>query len=235
MENRRVREPRRTASGRRHSATRERLLRELEARGGASTAELVRALGLHENTVRQHLEGLLGDGHVRREPEPSTGRGRPAWRWRAVTAARLSPYAGLASTLADALTRASADPFADARRAGAAWGRELADERVLSLRGDRAATDLVLTVMREQGFAPESAAPQGPGGSTARQDDALDLTIRLRTCPLLSAASANSTVVCAVHEGMIEGIARAAGSELAGRLEPFADAGACVLHLRMPA
>ncbi len=51
-------EPRRTSTGRAHSSTRERLLRELEAHGGASTAQLVEITGLHENTVRGHLESL---------------------------------------------------------------------------------------------------------------------------------------------------------------------------------
>ncbi|MBS1675400.1 MAG: transcriptional regulator [Actinobacteria bacterium] len=221
---------RRTADGRRHSPPRERLLRAIESRGDASTAELVQALGLHENTVRQHLESLLRDGHVRREREPSTGRGRPAWRWHAVTAAHLSPYAGLASTLADALSMVSEDPFADARRAGTAWGRALAQERTTAHPGDAAAQALIVDVMREQGFAPESA--DQPAGATS---ESAGMTLRLRTCPLLTAATENRTVVCAVHEGMIEGIARTAGSDLTGRLEPFADAETCLLHLRTTA
>lgn len=214
-------EPRRTSTGRAHSSTRERLLRELEAHGGASTAQLVEITGLHENTVRGHLESLRRDGHVHRERTQAAGRGRPAWRWQAVSAARLSPYAGLAATLATALVRASSDPFAQARDAGTSWGRQLVDERPVSDGETRDARTLVIDVMREQGFAPD-AAEEGTG-------------IRLRTCPLLSAASENSTVVCAVHEGMVEGVARAVGSDLESSLVPFAEPAACLLHLRNPA
>src|SRR5699024_7768350 len=42
-----------------------------------STAALARATGLHENTVRGHLEQLLADGYVARVRARSSGRGRP--------------------------------------------------------------------------------------------------------------------------------------------------------------
>ncbi|KDA04851.1 hypothetical protein DC31_04880 [Microbacterium sp. CH12i] len=216
MENTSTGDPRRTASGRRHSSTRERLLRELESRAEASTAELVDATGLHENTVRGHLDRLRADGYIRREREDGPGRGRPAWRWRAVSPEQLSPYAGLAATLASALEQASSDPFAPARRAGISWGEQLiADRPASDARGtaqnataqNADARALVVEVMREQGFAPE-----GDGE-----------VVRLHTCPLLSAAVHNPTVVCAVHEGMVEGIARAHGADLESSLTPFSD------------
>ena len=76
---------RRASSGRAHSASRERLLRLLEAqRAPASLAALVLATGLHENTVRGHLEALFRDGFVTRRRAEASGRGRPAWLWQAV-------------------------------------------------------------------------------------------------------------------------------------------------------
>ena len=75
--------------------------------------------------------------------------------------------------------------------------------------------------MREQGFAPT---------------DADDDSIVLHSCPLLAAAARRSDVVCAVHEGMIEGILRSretdAGQRTDADLLPFHANGACVLHLR---
>lgn len=225
---------RRTASGRQHSSTRERLLRELESRASASTIELVEITGLHENTVRGHLEQLRADGFLRREREDPIGRGRPAWRWRSVEPTQLSSYAGLAVSLADALADAVDDPFAEARRAGVAWGTRLVTERETDDHGpgdertrERVARGVVIDVMREQGFAPDQVKPD--------DTDAEIDTIRLRSCPLLSAAARNQTVVCAVHEGMVEGIAQTAGSALHSRLVPFAEDGACLLHLRVPA
>ncbi|MGL3149992.1 helix-turn-helix transcriptional regulator [Microbacterium sp. A82] len=211
---------RRTAAGRRHSPTRERLLRAIERLPDALTAELVEATGLHENTVRGHLERLRADGYIRREQDRAAGRGRPAWRWRAVEPTGLSAYAGLAATLAGALGQASSTPSAAARKAGITWGSQLVADRSTSAAGrdshDAAARALVVDVMREQGFGPED-------------DGAI---VRLHTCPLLAAAAGNTAVVCAVHEGMVEGIARANGADLESSLTPFADDGACVLRLR---
>ncbi|MBS1905947.1 MAG: helix-turn-helix domain-containing protein [Actinobacteria bacterium] len=227
MENQGVSPSRRTGTGRRLSSARERLLRELETRGGASTAELVAALGLHENTVRAHLDQLREDGQVRRIREPAAGRGRPAWRWTPVEPERQHPYAGLAATLADAVTHAAPDPVDLARDAGSSWGRRLAEAERAETRGAEETTAVIVEVMREQGFAPE-VVREAPG-------DGIAAVVRLHRCPLLSAAVANSRVVCAVHEGMIEGIARAAGSDLVSRLTPFEEVGTCVLRLRASA
>lgn len=189
-------------------------MRELETRTDASIAELVAITGLHENTVRGHLTQLQTDGYIRREREDAHGRGRPAWRWQAVGPERLNAYAGLAATLAAALDEAAPDAVSVARRAGAAWGANLAAQRAESSDTDDARA-LVIDVMREQGFSP---AQDGTA-------------IRLRACPLLAAAARSTDVVCAVHEGMIQGIAGSRDPRLKGRLVPFADAGACVLHL----
>lgn len=197
----------------RSSSSRERILREVEGRGSASTAEIVAATGLHENTVREHLERLRTDGRLRRIRAEAQGRGRPGWRWEAPPAYAVNPYAGLALALADSLAQVAADPVAQARAAGVRWGAEVAAERT-----DAAADahELVLEVMREQGFAPDATASG----------------ILLHSCPLLAAAARRSDVVCAVHEGLVEGIARSRADEAEAELQPFQAAGACVLHLR---
>lgn len=187
--------------------------------GSASVAEIAAATGLHENTVRGHLARLHVDGHIRPKPTAPSGRGRPMLRWAAVAPEELHPYAGLAATLADALAESAPEASAIARRAGVAWGTALAAARSAS-DGPRG---LVLEVMREQGFAPDEET-----------EDEHGTVIALRRCPLLAAASGRSDVVCAVHEGMIEGIANADGPGASASLEPFALPGACLLHLRSP-
>lgn len=186
------------------------MLREIEERGNASTADLVAATGLHENTVRAHLERLRADGHIRAVLDPPAGRGRPARRWHAVPRETADAYAGLAVALAETLSRTGPRASARARQAGVAWGAQLARGRG----GDPRAK--VLELMREQGFEPEER-----GGA-----------VDLHRCPLLAAAVSNRDVVCAVHEGMVEGIARDGDADARATLQPFAAPGICILRLQ---
>lgn len=241
-----------TALGRTHTASRELVLRTLELEGVLTVAQIATQTGLHENTVRGHLASLQSDGHVRQEqPGPAnsqavsqtgsqTGptparRGRPTIHWRAVPPESLSPYAGLAVTLARALSDAHPDARQIAHDAGVAWGATLAADHPGPARSPIDAHAQVVQIMREQGFAP---AEQDAGSS--------DSPIVLRRCPLIAAASERSDVVCAVHEGMLTGIlaSQDSGSATSGeststgdtsttlrpRLLPFADGGNCVLR-----
>lgn len=208
-------ENRRGADGRRYSSTRERILREVESRGSAATAEIVAETGLHENTVREHLERLRADGRLRRVRAEAQGRGRPGWRWEAPPADTVNPYAGLALALADTLARVAADPVAQARISGSQWGAEIAAQQ--SDATDITARELVIATMREQGFEPDGTGDE----------------IVLHRCPLLAVAARRSDVVCAVHEGMIEGIARSRQQKSDAELLPFRADGACILHLRV--
>lgn len=209
-------------SGRLHSASRERLLQMLEAQHApVSLAAMARATGLHENTVRGHLDALHRDGFASRSPGPAVGRGRPAWLWRAVRQHASTPYAPLASVLAATVMRVSDDPVAEAREAGRAWGRELAAARAAdedSESGETAARAVVVELMREQGFAPDA---QGDG-----------TTVLLRRCPLLEAAARHPEVVCAVHLGMADGALQALGAKgTATTLEPFTGPSQCTLRM----
>ncbi|MGY5766327.1 helix-turn-helix transcriptional regulator [Brachybacterium sp. DNPG3] len=220
--------PRRSAStGRRHSSSRELILRLVEAqRAPVSLAALVRSSGLHENTVRGHLGQLLEDGYVARGPAPAEGRGRPAWLWRPVRAESSSAYAELAGTLAEALAEACPEPAEIARDAGRRWGRQLAAglEPEPEPEGASAPPDerrAVIAVMADQGFDPEDTGEE----------------IALRRCPLLEAATRSTEVVCAVHRGMVDGVLEHLGSDPGERvdLQPFAGPGRCALHLRATA
>ncbi|BDZ39370.1 transcriptional regulator [Microbacterium suwonense] len=214
---------------RRGSSTRERILREIESRGSASTAEVVAATGLHENTIREHLERLRRDGRLRRIRAQAHGRGRPGWRWEAPRADVVNPYAGLALALADSLIHVSDDPVAQARASGIRWGTEIAAERTDAEDDARA---LVVDLMREQGFAPEETGPEGAGPEEAGAERPGDDPIVLRRCPLLAAAARRTDVVCAVHEGMVAGIARSRDEHADAELLPLRADGGCVLHLR---
>ena len=203
------------------SRARRSLFELLEEQGRAtSLTELVSLSGLHENTVRGHLEGLAADGLVTRERALPQGRGRPGWLWRARPTSS-DEYAGLAATLARTLRQTSDHPEDDAIGAGRSWGRSLAAER--PGRTDPTAAARVRDLLDGLGFAPE--------GDLDPSADAGEL--RLTRCPLLEAAKEEPTIVCNVHLGLVLGALEAYdATEPDAELLPFAETGACVLRLR---
>ncbi|MGV0790947.1 helix-turn-helix transcriptional regulator [Mycolicibacterium sp. XJ1819] len=204
------------------SGQRLRVLEHVRTHAPARTPDAARALGLHQNTVREHLDALVDLGLVERTTEAATGRGRPAALYRPSAADPAVPardYAGLATALAGHLARNSADPERDARAAGAEWGRELADGAA-GVGGDPRRT--VLDVLTRLGFAPDEDDP-------ARG-------VALRRCPLLDAARRYPSVVCRVHLGIVEGLLESVAAPTGPGLDliAFAEPGACRLFLPDP-
>lgn len=181
--------------------------------------------GLHPNTVREHLTGLVRQGLAERHPVQVTGRGRPAWLYEATgpDAASSPEYAGLAAALASAIHRATPSPWDAAVEAGEEWGRELAVKHGATTTADgETARRGVTVILDEMGFAPEP--------------DRSSTTIRLTRCPLLEAAHKYTEAVCGVHLGLTRGALEEHGADPAGtQLLPFAEPGACVLRLMQPA
>lgn len=212
--------PRRSTAGRRHSRSRELVLRTVEAqRAPVSVTAICRATGLHENTVRGHLDQLLADGHVTRSRAAAEGRGRPAWLWRPTRHGAASPYAALAGVLAGTIARTSTDPAATAHEAGRDWGARLAED-LPEPPASVPAREVVRDAMDAQGFAPE--------------DDGRRIT--LHRCPLLEAATQHTEVVCSVHRGLLAGLLEQAPGVDEPRPEveliPFAAPGQCLIHLQ---
>jgi len=207
-------------TGLRLSRSRSALLEALRAQSEpASLAHLATWTGLHANTLREHLDGLRRAGLAERTAAPAVGRGRPEWLYAATLAAEDDPrpeYAGLAIALASVISRTSTQPAEDARRAGVDWGRRLVRDR----RPESAASprEAVVEIFDQMGFAPEP--------------DDQDRVVLLTRCPLLAAAHENPEIVCSVHLGVAEGSIAAFGEpEAKVELLPFAERGACLLHL----
>lgn len=167
---------------------------------GATAGEVAARLGLHVTTVRFHLERLAADGRVAGAAVPTGGRGRPHVVFRAV---RLpDARAGMLAALAEAA--AGDGPVSErAQRAGERWaaGLDL---------GSGGVVDALADVFAQLGFAPERTE----GGLT------------LRACPFLDDARRHPEVVCGVHRGLAEGIARRTGGAV--ELRPF-QGDVCVL------
>lgn len=199
---------------------RQRLLALLRAApGGSDVAELSASLGLHPNTVRDHLRRLVEAGLARQGVAPPAGRGRPPLLYHATEDADAD--AGAFRSLAAALAEQMTD-LPDARRAadeaGVRWGRSLAADGPAA-RTRNEATARLIAILDEAGFAPE-----------ARSRDATE--IGLRRCPFGLLAVGHQGVVCGVHLGLMRGALRQMEAPLdAARLEPFVRPDLCVAHL----
>jgi predicted ArsR family transcriptional regulator len=206
------------------SAQRAVVLEALQRRGTpVAAAALASELGLHVNTVREHLDALVRRALALRARGPVAGRGRPAWAYQASDVgepdSRVRDYAGLAAALASHLARNSPDPAAEAERAGRAWGAKLVeDDGRPPPRSGVQARRRVVELLARSGFSPEA--------------DAQARVARLRRCPLLDVARAHPEIVCTVHLGLVRGALESMGVPAeGGGLTPFAEPGACLLTL----
>lgn len=179
-------------------------------RDGLDTNQLAERLGLHPNTIRWHL-GVLGDGGlVHAVPERRHGRGRPSVVHRLTgegIASGRDEYRLLATMLTDVVSH-DRDGEARAYEAGVRWGRHL----------QQAEPDASLAhVLDREGFAAEQHGNR----------------LEMRRCPFYALAEDSPQVVCTLHHGIIDGALVEAGSEqTVERLEPFAEPGLCIAHLR---
>jgi predicted ArsR family transcriptional regulator len=199
------------------------LLGRLTAGTARTVADLAAQTGQHQNTVREQLAALVRAGLADHTHGVANGRGRPARTYVAlpggVPSGRARDYAGLAAALVGQMIRTSADPSADARAAGEAWGQGLAG--MPPPRRERApatARRRVVELLNDLGFAPRA----NPAATT----------MRLTRCPLLDLARRHPDVVCAVHLGIATGILRTLGGNAErATIHPFAEPGACRLDL----
>jgi predicted ArsR family transcriptional regulator len=193
-----------------------------DATGPTTVGDLEQRTALHANTLREHLEALVARGLAQRVRATPSGRGRPAWLYKAVEpeiGGEGSEYAGLAATLAAHLHRTSGDPQQDAVAAGRTWGHDLARKAgPPDAAGAVAARRKVAAILDQVGFSPET--------------DIRATTARLTRCPLLETAKEYPDVVCGVHLGIVRGALEEYGADSSRTdLKPFSEPGACRLDL----
>lgn len=203
-------------------------------------AELAARLGLHTTTVRFHLDALCGDGLVARTRITRAGVGRPRTGYRAVHE-RLD-YRILAEILARELGDTADKRRRRAEAAGRRWAERITDEnpdegaagqRVPGGAAPEQATDersaMITTVFDRMGFGAELVPVQKsrPGGQR---------TIRLHSCPVRDLARDYPEVACALHRGLLQGLAgpKGPGGSAPGvhaELEPFVEPELCVARV----
>jgi len=182
-------------------------------------------LGVHPNTVRFHLDSLLGDGRVEQVEPGRKGPGRPPLMFQAVRQmdrGGTRHYRLLAEILTEALA-ADRDPRSKAMAAGRAWGRnvELAPEPSAPPTSAEDAIDHLVGVLDELGFAPERRTSDG------RQ------LVGLRHCPFLELAETRGGVVCPIHLGLMQGaLETMAAPVTVDRLDAFVEPDLCLAHVK---
>lgn len=185
--------------------------------------DVAEAVGLHPNTARFHLDALVEAGSVERSTQARQGPGRRRVIYSA--SPDLGPsgqrdYQFLAEILAGHLASTSSDPAQDARAAGEAWGRYLADRPPPHQHVDHAESiDQLITMLRNVGFAPRITADEQ--------------SIDLLHCPFREVAQSHGAVVCSIHLGLMQGLLAEIDADVeVPRLDPFVAPGRCVAHLR---
>ena len=209
----------------RAGVSRQRILELLRAApDGLGVQELADRTGLHSNTVRFHLDRLVGDGMVQRQVEERGEPGRPRLSFTA--APRPDPardsrnYQFLAEILASYVAGTADHPAAAAVEAGRTWGRYLTERPAPYQRiSGREAVTQLLRILDDIGFAPELAT-----------DDPRQ--IRIPHCPFREVAETHREVVCAIHLGLMRGALDEMGAPVtADRLVPFIEPSLCLAHL----
>lgn len=186
--------------------------------------EIAEQVGLHQNTARFHLDGLVDSGLVERQAEERSEPGRPRMVYIATevdTPAGQRSYRLLAAMLTSLVADTVPEPGRAAETAGEVWGRYLAERPAPSQRVDaEEGVRRLSTVLADAGFAPDAVT------------DARRPVIPLRHCPFREVAEEHQDVVCSLHLGLMRGVLAEVRAPLeADRLEPFVEPSLCLAHL----
>ena len=187
-----------------------------------SAAEVAESTGLHLNTARFHLDGLVEDRLAARTSEPRDVPGRPRILYTADGPAPGPRSYALLAEMLTGLVASLKDAGPTAVEAGAAWGRHLVERAAPSERVDTAeAVARLNRVLDAIGFQPEV------------HQDKKGAEIRLHHCPFREVAEKHTDVVCALHLGLMQGaLGELSAPVEATSLEPFVRQNLCVARLQ---
>lgn len=187
--------------------------------------EVADRMGVHPNTVRFHLDALVGQGAVERTAGEVSGPGRPPMVYAprpGMDRGGRRGYQLLANILLSQLASTGPGAGAAATEAGRRWGRYLVDQVPPSHRTTAAeSVERLAGLLADLGFEP--AVDAGAGAAPAR--------VQLRHCPFLELAEEYGAIVCPLHLGLMQGaLAELDAPVTAARLEPFAEPDVCLVH-----
>ena len=190
-----------------------------------SVREMALRLSLHPNTLRPHLRRLEEAGLVASETRRGASVGRPQTVYTVIE--REEPagrdYRLLADILAGLLSGRRARDRAQAQ--AREWGAFLAG-RTLPRPGARRVTGpnlaLLQEALAEAGFDPRF-----------RRRSARTVDITMRDCPFRELLDEHRELVCAIHQGLLEGILGASRPPLTlSAFQPMVERSTCRLAAR---
>lgn len=186
--------------------------------------EVADRTGLHPNTARFHLEGLVKAGLATRERRPRVTPGRPSMAYRATGESEQDGprrYWLLAEMLATLIGGTLPSPGTAAVEAGREWGAYLTEQPPPYRRPNAgAAIERLTGTMATLGFASRAAT------------DGKRYRLCLDQCPFREVAQQHQEVVCSLHLGLMQGaLAQMRAAVTVDRLEPLTESGLCVASL----
>ena len=192
-----------------------------------SVAEIAQRVGLHPNTVRFHLDGLVEQSMATREAEQRDTPGRPRTLYRTNSDGPSTgprSYRLLAEILTSYLATQTPQASTAAEQAGEVWGRFLTDRPAPFRQIDTASAIQQLTrILDDLGFAPEAVTSPGHA------------RILLHHCPFREVAKDHPEVACAVHLGLMRGVLSELKAPVeATALDSFVEPNLCVTRLTKP-
>lgn len=194
--------------------------------------EVAEVLGVHPNTARVHLEGLVDADLAAPEQEKLDAPGRPRTVYAAVAAGTQigqRNFSMLATILTGMVAMSVPDPVGISLEAGQAWGRYLSERPVPHQQVDAEQTlDRLQDILQEVGFDPDSDRKD----EAAIHDVGVPRALRIRNCPFREVAKSHPQIACAIHLGLMQGALEEMDSPLTvDRLEPFVQPTLCVAHI----
>jgi predicted ArsR family transcriptional regulator len=194
-----------------------------EAVGPLSALDVAAETGIHVNTARFHLDGLVADGLAERASEERAVPGRPRVLYSAHGTSPGPRSYGLLAEMLTGLVASLENARPAAIEAGKAWGRHLIERAAPSEKVEAAeATARLGRLFDAAGFQPE-----------IRNDPQGGAEFRLHHCPFREVAERHQDVVCAIHLGLIQGALEEIRAPLeATALEPLVRPGLCIARLR---
>ncbi len=189
-------------------------------------SQLADELGLHTNTVRNHLAILEHAGLVTSSLRAPRERGRPRHLFRAVEQPEPDPdvaYQLLATLLAEIVSSGQPEIDQVAEDAAAEWGHRLAlSDTVARTSPDGSHIDRLVGLFDALGFEP-----------VLELEAHDDVSLTFGRCAFLEVARNHPDLACAVHKGLMRGALEAlddGGTTV--ELTPAPAEGRCTAYLQ---